>query len=190
MATSSVRRARLLQWNHPGVEVVDIRGNVPTRIRKLIETPDWDAIVLARAGIERLGFFHPDRDTIDFEGPPVFVSELSAHQFLPAASQGAVAMEVRSDNQPAKDALALINHEATFAQVTAERSFLAALQAGCQTPVGIVTRLDSDAYLHIRVVVFSETDPSAPPQTAELTTPVSDAAGTGKLLLEKLAPAS
>lgn len=169
IATSSVRRAQQLKWLSPGVSVVDIRGNVPTRIRKLVESESWDAILLARAGIERLGIFTPGRSTFDFEGVKVQAHELAPDRFLPAAGQGAVAMEVRKDNARAKEALAKINHAPTFARVTAERAFLAALKAGCQTPVGAWTWFEDDGTtLAMSVRVFDEDHPEAEPFVAEV----------------------
>ncbi|MEC5126496.1 hydroxymethylbilane synthase [Verrucomicrobiales bacterium BCK34] len=174
VATSSVRRARQLTWLCKDVEVVDIRGNVPTRVRKLIENSDWDAILLARAGLERLGIYDPAKSTFDFEGHIVQARELPEDEFLPAAGQGAVAMEIRSENSRAREALALINHEATFQRIVAERAFLAALKAGCQTPVGVYTWFeDEGASLVMSVQVFNEEDPTADPFVAEVKAPTS-----------------
>jgi hydroxymethylbilane synthase len=164
VATSSVRRARQMEWLYPGINIVDIRGNVPTRIRKLIENDAWDGILLARAGIERLGIFTPGQSSFEFEGTTVYATELEPSQFLPAAGQGAVAMEIRSDNYAARAALAKINHEPTFQRVAAERAFLHRLQAGCQTPVGAWTWFEDDgATLGMSVRVFDEDDPAAAP---------------------------
>ncbi len=187
VATSSVRRAAQLKWVFPGVNIVDIRGNVPTRIRKLVENADWDAIVLARAGIQRLGFYDPENATIEFEGTNVYTHEMPLSYFHPAASQGAVAMEVLKENQSAIEALAQINHAPTFAQITAERSFLAALEAGCQTPVGITSEFSDDGEtLHLDTVVFSEENPEAPPRTATLSIPANEVTDAGDRLLSQL----
>lgn len=164
VATSSVRRARQMEWLYPGIKIVDIRGNVPTRIRKLIENDAWDGILLARAGIERLGIFTPGQSSFEFGGATVYATELKPSQFLPAAGQGAVSMEIRSDNDAARAALAKINHEPTFQRVAAERAFLHRLQAGCQTPVGAWTWFEDDgATLGMSVRVFDEDDPAAAP---------------------------
>lgn len=169
IATSSVRRARQLKWLCADVDVVDIRGNVPTRVRKLTENSEWDAILLARAGLERLGIYDPAQPTFDFEGHTVQARELPEGEFLPAAGQGAVAMEIRSENSRAREALALINHEATFQRISAERAFLAALKAGCQTPVGVYTWFeDEGASLVMSVQVFNEEDPAVDPFVAEV----------------------
>ncbi len=187
IATSSVRRAAQLKWVFPGINIVDIRGNVPTRIHKLIENPGWDGIILARAGIERLGYYEPQNPVINFDGTEVFTSELPLSLFQPAASQGAVAMEILRENNTARDAMAQINHASTFAQITAERSFLEVLKAGCQTPVGITTEISPDGQtMHLSTTVFSEADLNAPPRTGQISLPVSEAANAGHLLLASL----
>lgn len=173
VATSSVRRARQLQWLYPGVRVDDIRGNVPTRIRKMIDNPLWDSILLARAGIERLGIYDPNSPGFDYEGVWVHAAELPADHFLPAAGQGAVAMEIRSSNDRAREALATINHLPTFQRVRAERAFLARLKAGCQTPVGAFTWFEDDgANLAMSVRVFEESTPESEPHERVAKAPV------------------
>ena len=186
IATSSVRRAQQLKWLCPGVNVVDIRGNVPTRIRKLIENGEWDGILLARAGIERLGIYTPGEASFDFEGTEVFASELAEDEFLPAAGQGAVAMEIRSDNLAAREALATINDEPTFQRITAERAFLHLLQAGCQTPVGAYTWFeDEGSTLAMSVRVFDEDHPDKEPFIAETKGSASEPAALADRLMEK-----
>ena len=187
IATSSVRRARQLQWLCPKVEVVDIRGNVPTRIRKLTESAEWDAILLARAGIERLGIYQPGESSFDFEGTQVFAIELPEKEFLPAAGQGAVGIECLKSNTAAKGALATINDEKTFTRTTAERAFLAHLQAGCQTPVGAWTWFENDdADLCMSVRVFDEDDPSAEPKCAEVKGDRNDPEKVGELAFREI----
>ena len=167
IATSSVRRARQLVWLRPGIQVVDIRGNVPTRIRKLCENPDWDGILLARAGLERLGILEPGAGQFDFDGTTVHALCLEEEEFLPAAGQGAVAMECLKGNRRAIEALRGINHVETFQRVAVERAFLARLQAGCQTPVGIRTWFDEDGtVLRAQALVFEEENPEAEPRKA------------------------
>ncbi len=169
IATSSVRRAQQLRWICPDVNVIDIRGNVPTRIRKLTENADWDGILLARAGIERLGIYQPGEGSFDFEGTRVFAIELPEKDFLPPAGQGAVAMECLKSNSAAIEALATINDQVTFIRIRAERAFLARLQAGCQTPVGVWTWFENDTYeLCMSVRVFNEDKPECEPFIAEV----------------------
>lgn len=175
VATSSVRRARQLTWLRPEVRAVDIRGNVPTRVKKLYENPEWDGILLARAGLERLGILPPGGVTTTsfvFAGHTVHANLLDPRLFLPAAGQGAVAIEALKTNSPAAEACALINHLPTFARVTAERHFLHRLQAGCQTPVGALTEFeDEGATLAMRVRVFNENDVAEDPVEAAASGP-------------------
>ena len=92
VATGSVRRQHQVRWKYPGTEIVDVRGNVPTRLRKLIAN-DWDAIVLARAGIERLGY-DLGNGSLVFEGSILHAEILSHAEFLPAGGQGVIALQV------------------------------------------------------------------------------------------------
>lgn len=177
VATSSVRRARQLSWLRPDLNIVDIRGNVPTRIRKLMETPEWDAIMLARAGLSRLGFLSSSQDAgqLSFENESnVGFCVLQASEFLPAAGQGAIGIESRHSDSRTSECLSTINHQPTFARVTAERAFLARLQAGCQTPVGLYTWWDEEhTILSMRTRVFDEENLDAAPLEGEVSAPAS-----------------
>jgi hydroxymethylbilane synthase len=152
VATSSVRRARQLLWLRPDLIVTDIRGNVPTRVRKVAADDSVTALLLARAGLLRLGLFN--EVTADF-GTPLHMTVLEAAKFPPAASQGAVAIETFGDNPELARLLAAINHDPTFAMITAERRFLELLKAGCQTPVGVHSRLENGT-LHMTALVFPD----------------------------------
>lgn len=177
VATSSVRRARQLSWLRPDLNLVDIRGNVPTRIRKLVETPEWDAIMLAKAGLKRLGFITSDQSKgeLNFESESsVGFCVLDAADFYPAAGQGAIGIESRHADTDTSAALLSINHQATFARVSAERAFLARLQAGCQTPVGLYTWWDdAQTVLSMRTRVFDEENLDAAPLEGEVSAPAS-----------------
>lgn len=123
VGTSSLRRrAFLLRWR-PDLEVADLRGNVPTRIQKL-DDGRYDAIVLAAAGVIRLG---REARITDW-----FTDEV----LLPAVSQGAIAVEVREGDEGAGGFVAALEHAATRRAVTAERAFLRRVEGGCQIPVG------------------------------------------------------
>lgn len=157
IGTSSVRRKLQLLHLRPDLKVVDIRGNVPTRLQKVADQPELDGTILAEAGLVRLGYLTEKQQTstITLEN-----SQLSAHlldptRFLPAAGQGAVALEILKTNSKARDILTQINHFETHARVTAERHFLALLQAGCDTPVGVSSNLQ-DEILHLEARVFEE----------------------------------
>src|SRR2546423_15167854 len=102
VATGSVRRQRQLHWKRADLNVVDLRGNVPTRLRKLAENA-WDGIVLARAGLERLGF-SPTRTEIDCEAGQFFFEILSREVFLPAGGAGVIVLQSCGDGQSTKPA--------------------------------------------------------------------------------------
>ena len=137
VGTSSTRRAAQLLRRRPDLQIVDIRGNVPTRVRKALD-PDgpYDAIVLAYAGLERLDMLNVISDTL----PPDVM--------LPAPGQGALAVQCRDD----ADSLALLQplgHAETRLAVTAERAFLAALGGGCSVPVAAYATVEN-GLLHLR----------------------------------------
>jgi hydroxymethylbilane synthase len=140
IATSSPRRARQLQYFRPDLTVVDIRGNVPTRIDKLISQPGWDGLVLARAGLERLGL-EIRENRMQFDGRTLFVSVLE--RMLPAAGQGAIALEVLEQSSAIRDPLRIVNNSATWFCVQAEREFLRLLGGGCEVPIGVRATLRS-----------------------------------------------
>jgi len=110
-------------------KIADIRGNVDTRLRKL-DDGDYDAIVLAAAGLTRLGW--QDRIT----------SRFSPEELLPAVGQGALGLETRTDDGQTNAIVSQLNHAESFAAAMAERHMLRALFAGCLAPVGAVTRMD------------------------------------------------
>ncbi len=122
LGTSSPRRAGQLLAVRPDLEFVPIRGNVDTRIGK-VGVDGYDGVVLAAAGLERLGW----KDRVS-----VF---LAPELCIPDAGQGALAVEARADDQEVIDLLAAINHRATWSAVTAERAFVEATGGGCRVPV-------------------------------------------------------
>ena len=141
VATSSVRRSAQLRAILPEAAFAPIRGNVDTRIRKL-DAGGWDALVLASAGLRRLGFGNRISAAL-----PVDVC-------VPAPGQGIVAIEIRAGDAETRRALAKIDDEAAGVSLTAERELVAALGGGCQLPLGGVALLDGDA-LDMHAVVSS-----------------------------------
>ena len=123
VGTSSVRRRAQLLALHPNVEVVELRGNVPTRLRK-VDEGQVHAAILAAAGLHRL------------DATQHIAAYLDAPAWLPAAGQGAIAVQAREDDADLRHVLASLNHEPTMTAVRAERAFLAALEGGCQVPIG------------------------------------------------------
>jgi hydroxymethylbilane synthase len=139
VGTSSLRRAAQLRAARPDLVIETIRGNLDTRLRKLHEG-QFDAIVLAAAGLRRLGW--ADR-----------IAELLSEDIIcPAVGQGALAVETRDDNGPAARLASRLDDADARAAVTAERALLRSLGGGCQTPIGAYGRID-DSRLHLRAVI-------------------------------------
>jgi hydroxymethylbilane synthase len=151
VATGSVRRQHQLRWKRPDVEIVDLRGNVPTRLRKLA-TDRWHAIILAAAGLERLGL-KPNRARIEFEESEFFTAILPREVFVPAGGQGIVAIQIRSDDEQLREIVAAANHFDTRLSLRAEREFLRLLHADCNQPVGVIATVD-DATMKMRGQIF------------------------------------
>lgn len=162
VGTSSVRRARQLQFLRPDLEIVEVRGNVPTRVRKVLGEEPLDAILLAAAGLVRLDLLDIATSQITIDGQTIAAHIFDPTLFLPAAGQGAIAIECRANDLATQTVLAAIDHEETHTRVTAEREFLRLLGAGCQTPVGARTWFQG-GQLHMAVRVFSEKDLTAAP---------------------------
>ncbi len=163
VATGSVRRKHQMLWKRAALDVVHLRGNVPTRLRKLAEN-QWDAIVLARAGLERLGL-SPSGAEISFEGRQFFLEILPCATFLPAGGQGIIALQVRIDDQSTKALLAVVNDRETLLCLQAEREFLRGLQGDCNCPVGVLAKIDNRK-MKMRAQVFL--GESATPREAEV----------------------
>jgi hydroxymethylbilane synthase len=181
VATGSVRRQRQLHWKRPDLKVVDLRGNVPTRLRKLAEN-EWDGIVLASAGLERLGF-SPTRTGISFEGGQFFVEILPREIFLPAGGQGIIALQIRSDDQSTKALLESVNDRATLLCLHAEREFLSRLHGDCNFPVAVNATV-SDGRMKLRAQVFDEESPS--PRKGEVEGDADQGEGLAVELLDRL----
>ena len=145
VGTSSVRRAKQIEFLRPDLTVLDLRGNVPTRIRKLAEGDAHDAILLAEAGLVRLGFL-PEMESGGAETvkgfPTVFATRLLESEFFPAAGQGAIGLEIRDGDHESLAFAQSICHADTWTKITAEREFLRLLDGGCHTPVGVYSHLE------------------------------------------------
>ncbi len=153
VATGSVRRRHQLLWKRADLDIIDVRGNVPTRLRKLAEN-EWDAVVLARAGLERLGLLHAHTE-ISFEGQRFFLEILPCEVFLPAGGQGIIVLQVRSDDQRTKTIVDPVNDRGTLLCLQAEREFLRRLQGDCNCPVGVLASIE-DGKMKMRAQVFLE----------------------------------
>lgn len=131
VGTSSLRRQAQLLALRPDLQVVSLRGNLDTRVRKLTEG-QFDAILVATAGLKRLGLSAPRSEIL---GPP---------RFLPAVAQGALGIEYRRDDPETIALLAPLHHAPTAVQVAAERGFLTRLDGGCQVPIAASSVLSED----------------------------------------------
>jgi len=140
VGTSSLRRASQLRALEQGIAIEMLRGNVDTRLRKLDEG-DYDAIVLAAAGLRRLGLEHRIRELL---APSIM---------CPAVGQGALAIETRAEGA-AFELAGLLDHPASRIAITAERAMLAALEGGCQVPIGGYAYLHEN-HIHLKGVVAS-----------------------------------
>lgn len=178
VGTSSARRAQQLIDLKPGLEVCDLRGNVPTRLRKLAESETMDGIMLAEAGLRRLGY--SVGNVLEIEGVALQVHCLPEKEFYPAAGQGAVGFEIRSDDSESRDIISALNHQKTWDRVTAERGFLELLSAGCNTPVGVWCEI-SEGLVTMGARVYPET--GGEPTRAEVSAPLAEAA---QLLFQEL----
>jgi len=153
VATGSVRRRHQLLWKRTDLDIADVRGNVPTRLRKMVEN-EWEAVVLAHAGLERLGLLHPHTE-IRFEGRRFFFEILPCEVFLPAGGQGIIVLQVRSDDQHTKTIVNPVNDRVTLLCLQAEREFLRRLQGDCNCPVGVLANIE-DGKMKMRAQVFLE----------------------------------
>lgn len=140
VGTSSLRRRAQLLAMRPDLEVAELRGNVPTRLKK-VDTGKVHAAILAAAGLIRLDARQRIKQFLD------------APQWLPAAGQGAIAVEIRADDVEMQQILSALHHEPTAIAVRAERAFLAALDGGCQVPIGALAWPDRDGTLELHGLV-------------------------------------
>jgi hydroxymethylbilane synthase len=133
IGTGSLRRGSQLKNIYMDVEIVPIRGNLDTRIKK-IERENLDGIIVAAAGLKRMGW--QDRAS----------QYIPAEIMTPAVGQGALGVEVRKDDD-VREIVSVLNHETTFIEVSAERAFLAVFGAGCQVPVAAYGKIETDSII-------------------------------------------
>lgn len=131
IGTSSLRRMAQAKHLRPDLEAKPIRGNVDTRIRK-IKTGEFDAIIVAEAGLKRLNLENK------------ITERFSLEQFAPSAGQGALAIAAKNDNKTVIQILQSINHPPSQAEVTAERNLVLALEGGCRVPIGAIGRASGE----------------------------------------------
>ena len=175
VGTSSLRRVSQVRYLRPDLRVVSLRGNVPTRVRKVEEGDGCDAALLALAGLERL--------SLGERATPIDPLEV-----MPAPGQGALGLEIRADDRRTRDALQPLGDAASARAVAAERAVLAALGGGCQAPVaawvdghrlfGRVTAADGS----VQLTASAEIEPARPQAAGEAVARLLEAEGAASLL--------
>jgi hydroxymethylbilane synthase len=140
VGTGSLRRAALAVRVNPGVQIVPLRGNVPTRLRK-VTSGELDAVILAAAGLRRLGLAEHITEALDTD------------RFCPAPTQGVLALQCRDDDARVRGLVAPMADPTTTLAATAERAFLARLEAGCTVPVGCHAELTGPEVLDVRGLI-------------------------------------
>jgi len=170
IGTSSLRRQSQLMALRPDLKIQMLRGNLDTRVGKLMDG-QYDAIVVAAAGLNRLGITAP------------CMVRLCAPDFLPAVAQGALGIEYRADDQRIRDLTAFLDHPDTRDAVSAERAFLARLEGGCQVPIAAFGRIDGGDVVLTGLVA----DPDGTVMIrAEKRAPRSDAQALGRIVAEEV----
>jgi hydroxymethylbilane synthase len=170
VGTSSLRRMAQLRAARPDLVIESVRGNVDTRLRKLVEG-QYDAIVLAAAGLRRLGWDHRIAESLPF------------HVMCPAVGQGALAVETRDDGGKVAAACARLDDPDTRAAVTAERAVLAELGGGCQVPIGAHAVVNRDL---LRVIAMVGMPDGSRILRRDATGPAADARAIGGALGREL----
>ncbi len=183
IGTSSIRRARQIQWLRPDLVVEEFRGNVQTRLRKLGGSETLGAIILAHAGLERLGF-PVNTGRLEFEGMYFEVSSL-ADKLLPAIGQGAIALQSRADREDVAEVLRAINHEPTFLAIRAERELQRVLSGDCTLPVGVRTVLQGEQ-MEMDVLLFG--DEGVPPRRAQAAGSAAEPEALASAVFKQLQP--
>ncbi len=172
IGTSSPRRVAQIAEQRPDLDIVPIRGNVDTRLRKAAGD-ECDGTILAAAGLLRMGL------------GDVITEYLAPEEFVPPPGQGAMAVEIRSDDDRMAEMMAAINHRETTAAVNAERAFLEALGGGCQVPVGAYAEAE-DGGDSLRLTVFMGAPDGSAAYRDSVVGPASDASGLAATAWERL----
>lgn len=183
VATSSTRRKAQLLDRRPDLKVVEIRGNVVTRLQKLAERAELDATVLALAGISRLNFRITPAGRLEGDAVPdgLLAVVLDPEIMLPCVGQGAVGIEIRAQDERLEAVCARLNHFHTHQCVLAERAFLHEMGGGCQSPVAALAEIVGDQ-IQMRAVSFR----GAEPKRAAGKRPIAEALELGRQLAAEL----
>ena len=183
IATSSTRRKMSLLAARPDLKIVEIRGNVTTRMQKVAERDELDATILALAGMTRLNFeIKPDGRIVGDAVPDgLLATVLDLDVMLPCVGQGAIGIETRADDERIGKIVERLNHLSTFHCVTAERAFLRAMGGGCQSPVGAYAEISGDK-ISLRAISFC----GEQAKRGEAKRPIAEAALLGEQIAAEL----
>jgi hydroxymethylbilane synthase len=183
VATSSTRRKAQLLLLNPALKLPDIRGNVATRMHKLVGRAEMDATILALAGLSRLHFNVTAEGRLEGEDVPegLLARVMEADEMLPCVGQGAIGIEVREGDERIAAICRCLNDDATYQCVTAERAFLAGMGGGCQSPVAAYAEIVGDQ-LRMRALSFA----SGPVRRAQRAGPIAEAVQLGQALATEL----
>ncbi len=185
VATNSPRRqVQLKQWNKD-LKVVPMRGNVPTRLRKLAENEELDATILAKAGLNRLGYSIDGDGRLAGNDVPegLFAVVIEVNQMLPCVGQGCLGIEIRANDDRIRKIIQALSHEPSTIAATAERAFLKHMGGGCQTPYAAYGTLDGE-----RLKLLGRTFHGGACHDAELEGQADQAEALGIQLAEALKP--
>jgi hydroxymethylbilane synthase len=183
IATSSTRRKQSLLAVRPDLNIVEIRGNVATRMQKVADNENVDATILALAGLTRLNFKLNADGTISGDAVPagMFATVLDLDVMLPCVGQGAIGIEIRAGDARIGKIVGRLNHPPTFHAVTAERAFLRGMGGGCQSPVGAHATIAGD---NISLKAISFRDDTV--KRGEAKRPVAEAVLLGEQIAAEL----
>ncbi|MCU0784830.1 MAG: hydroxymethylbilane synthase [Verrucomicrobia bacterium] len=183
IATSSTRRKAQLLAARTDLNVVEIRGNVTTRMQKVADRAELDATVLALAGITRLNFSITSDGKLEGDAVPdgLLATVLDVEVMLPCVGQGAIGIETRSDDERIAKLCERLNHFNTFQCVTAERAFLHGMGGGCQSPVAAYAEIVGEQ-IEMRAVSFRD----GPAKRSAGKCPIKEAAALGEQLAVEL----
>ncbi len=179
VGTSSLRRRAQLIRSRPGVSVTDLRGNVDTRLRKL-EEGQVDGLVLAAAGLERLGI------------APLHATPMPLEEMVPAPGQGALAVHVRTDDRPTLEIVKALDHLRSRVAITAERDLMRAVGGGCALPLGAYAEARTDEVRLLAVVIrpdgtdlaWGQASANDPHQVAAEVAEILMSGGAGEILAQ------
>jgi hydroxymethylbilane synthase len=183
VATSSTRRKAQLQLLRPDLNIIEIRGNVTTRMQKVADHAELDATVLALAGISRLNFTIAPDGRLHGEAVPdgLLATVLNVEMMLPCVGQAAIGIEIRADDERVARICERLNHAETFQAVTAERAFLNEMGGGCQSPVAAYAEISGET-IRMRAISFRE----GPARRTEGKRPIKEAVQLGQQLAAEL----